>query len=73
MSPSLISLACQLADDLEKSNPTHTGESESETSLIDERLVSLEQHVVLKKHVERALKGRSLKSLESRVLQVYGQ
>lgn len=70
---SLIILARQLADELETFGPASHGESDSETGLLDERLVSLQQHAVLQKHVERALKARSLKNLESRILQAHGK
>lgn len=71
--PSLITLACQLADKMEELGPATLGESESEPRLIDERLVSLQQHAVLQKHVERALNARSLQNLESRILQEHGE
>lgn len=72
-SPSLLTLACQLADKLELLGPETVDECESDANLMDERLVSLRYYVVLQKHVERALKARSLKNLESRILQTHSE
>ncbi|RSL79211.1 hypothetical protein CEP52_017550 [Fusarium oligoseptatum] len=52
----LITLACQLADEMENSK----------------RLAPLEQYPTLHKHVGRALRARSLKNLEARILEGYG-
>ena len=71
---SLFVLANQLADKLEEAvNPTAAKEVYSESRTLDERLISLGQHTILHKQVEGALKARSLKRLESELLQEYGK
>lgn len=67
-------LACQLAHKLnEAANPTSLIEIDSEASLSDERLLLLKQHAVLYNLVDKALKARSLKRLESEYLQDQGK
>ncbi|CAG7555276.1 unnamed protein product [Fusarium equiseti] len=63
-----LRLAVRLAANLEKLQPV--GSDESLTGdLADKRLAKLQKYGVLWKHVERALKARSPKGLEARVLQ----
>ncbi|KAK6700393.1 hypothetical protein SNK05_013204 [Fusarium graminearum] len=69
-SKSLISLACELADELERGGMTNMA-GESITQPIDDRLESLQQYPVLQKHVDRSLRSRSLESLQSRILGDY--
>jgi hypothetical protein len=70
----LFVLACQLADGLSEAvHPTATEEIDSEFCLLDERLKLLRQYAVLHKHVEGALNARSLKRLESELLQAHGK
>lgn len=72
--PSLLTLANRLADKLgEAVNPTTTKEVDSESRMLDERLISLRQHTALYKQVEGALKARSLKRLEAELLQEHGK
>ncbi|UZP43119.1 hypothetical protein NXS19_010935 [Fusarium pseudograminearum] len=66
-STSLISLACELADELERDDVTNTT-TQSTTKPLDNRLESLQQYPVLQKHVDRSLRSRSLESLQSRIL-----
>ncbi|CAG1972118.1 unnamed protein product [Fusarium graminearum] len=66
-STSLISLACELADELERDDVTNTT-TESTTKPLENRLESLQQYPVLRKHVDRSLRSRSLQSLQSRIL-----
>ena len=71
---SLFVLAYRLADRLEEAaNPTAAKEVDSQSRVLDERLTSLRQHAALHKQVERALKARSLKQLESELLQEHGK
>jgi hypothetical protein len=71
---SLFVLAYRLADRLEEAvNPTTAKEVDSESRMLDERLTLLGQHAALYKRVEGALKARSLKRLESELLQEYGK
>ncbi|RTE80926.1 hypothetical protein BHE90_004564 [Fusarium euwallaceae] len=63
----LMSLACQLADEVENSGFAITTEHDPELPGFDERLSFLKQYPTLHKCVERALKVRSLKNLEARV------
>jgi hypothetical protein len=67
-SRSLISLACELACELERTDSTIITDDPM-TKPIDKRLEFLQQYPVLQKHVDRALRGRSLDSLKSRILQ----
>lgn len=67
-----IRLACQLADDLENLDPANLDKS-TNGDLVDKRLAKLQKYGVLWKHVERALKARSAKSLEARILQIEGK
>jgi hypothetical protein len=67
-------LVCQLAQKLnEAADPTTLIETDSEANLSDERLVLLKQHAVLYNLVDKALKARSLKRLESEYLQEQGK
>ncbi|KAI6765229.1 hypothetical protein HG531_012328 [Fusarium graminearum] len=66
-STSLISLACELADQLERGDVTNMVD-ESTTQPIDSRLEFLQRYPALQKHVDRALRSRSLESLQSRIL-----
>ncbi|KAM0420431.1 hypothetical protein ACHAPT_011852 [Fusarium lateritium] len=68
--PPLIVLACQLADEVADTSSAAAAENDMEMSKIDERLTSLRQYSALHKCVGRALKARSLKSLEARI---YGE
>ncbi|KAK0763604.1 hypothetical protein N5P37_002982 [Trichoderma harzianum] len=62
----LLVLACKLADTLnETSNPTISEEAKSPPNGLNDRTSFLRQHPTLYKHVEAALKGRSLKRLEA--------
>ncbi|KAL7955605.1 hypothetical protein V8C34DRAFT_327026 [Trichoderma compactum] len=62
----LLVLACKLADTLdEASNATTSEEVKSPPNGLNDRMASLRQHPTLYKHVEAALKGRSLKRLEA--------
>ena len=70
---SLLALAYRLADRLEAVNPIEAKEVDSESGMLDERLTSLQRHAVLHRQVERALKARSLKQLESELLQEHGK
>ena len=71
---SLFVLAYRLADRLEgEVNLTTANEVDSESRMLDERLTSLGQHAALYKQVEEALKARSLKRLESELLQEHGK
>ena len=71
---SLLALAYRLANSLEETgNPTTAKEADSESRMLDERLISLRQHAALYKLVEGALKARSLKRLESELLQEPGK
>ncbi|KKP04433.1 NACHT domain-containing protein [Trichoderma harzianum] len=64
-SPLLI-LACKLADTLnETSNSAINEEAKSPPNGLNDRTSFLRQHPTLYKHVEAALKGRSLKRLEA--------
>ncbi|KAF4339743.1 NACHT domain protein [Fusarium beomiforme] len=67
-SKSLISLSSELADELERTDSTITTD-DSTMKPTDKRLEFLQQYPVLQKHVERALRARSLESLKSRILQ----
>ncbi|KAF5231675.1 hypothetical protein FAUST_9142 [Fusarium austroamericanum] len=69
-SKSLTSLACELADELERGGMTNMA-GESITQPIDDRLESLQRYPVLQKHVDRSLRSRSLESLQSRILGDY--
>lgn len=71
-STSLISLACELADELERDDVTNTT-TESTTKPLENRLESLQQYPVLRKHVDRSLRSRSLQSLQSRILSDCGE
>jgi hypothetical protein len=71
---SLFVFAYRLADRLEEAvNPIAAKEVDSESRMLDERLTSLRQHAALHKQVEGALKARSLKQLESELLQEHGK
>ena len=71
---SLFALAYRLADRLEETvNPTTTKEVDSESRMLDERLITLRQYITLYRQVERALKARSLKRLEAELLQEHGK
>ena len=73
-SSTFFNLACQLAHKLnEAANQTSLIEIDSEARLSDGRLVLLKQHAVLYNLVDRALKARSLKRLESEYLQEQGK
>ncbi|KAL7916576.1 chromatin remodelling complex Rsc7/Swp82 subunit domain-containing protein [Trichoderma velutinum] len=62
----LFFLACKLADALDKmSGSTTSQEIKSPPNGLDDRTSLLQQHPILYKHVEAALKGRSLKRLEA--------
>lgn len=68
---SLFVLACQLVDELDKAyGRSSVPNAGSNIRISDKRLALLQQHGLLHKHVEGALKGRSLKRLESELLQV---
>ena len=70
----LFVLACRLADKLNEGSDSATAEEvDSESGLLDDRLVLLREHSALYKYVERALKARSLKRLESELLQTHGK
>ena len=64
-------LACRLADKLSEGSDSTTAEEVD--SELDDRLVLLRQHSALYKSVQRALKARSLKRLESELLQTQGK
>ena len=66
-----LRLAGQLADKLERLDPTDLDKSAS-GDLVDKRLARLQKYGVLWKHVERALNARSPKSLEARVFKTHG-
>jgi len=71
--PSVFALACRLVDKL--SEPSSDGQVEelcSEPGLFENKLQALRQHPRLHKCVERALIARSLKKLESELLQTNG-
>jgi hypothetical protein len=71
---SLLVLTYRLADGLEEAvNPTTAKEVDPESRMLDERLTSLRQHAALYKLVDGALKARSLKRLESELLQEHGK
>ncbi|KAL6835837.1 hypothetical protein J3E69DRAFT_3562 [Trichoderma sp. SZMC 28015] len=62
----LLVLACKLADTLnETSNRATSEEAKSPPNGLNDRTSFLRQHPTLYKHVEAALKGRSLKRLEA--------
>lgn len=62
----LLVLAYKLADTLnETSNPAISEEAKSPPNGFNDRISFLRQHPTLYKHVEAALKGRSLKRLEA--------
>ncbi|KAF3065606.1 hypothetical protein CFAM422_009661 [Trichoderma lentiforme] len=62
----LLVLACKLADTLnETSNPAIGEEAKSPPNGLNDRTSFLRQHPILYKHIEAALKGRSLKRLEA--------
>ncbi|KAI1070812.1 hypothetical protein LB507_006787 [Fusarium sp. FIESC RH6] len=67
-----VRLACQLAEELENLDPAKLEES-TNGDLVDKRLAKLQKYGVLWKHVERALKARSAKNLEARILQTEGR
>lgn len=68
---SLFGLACQLVDELDKAyDQSRVPNAVSNIRISDKRLALLQQHDLLHKHVAGALKGRSLKRLESELLQV---
>lgn len=69
----LITLACQLADAVEISNPETVPEHDASMDQLDKRLSSLWQYPTLHKCVGRALKARSLENLEARILEGYGK
>ncbi|KAL7786982.1 hypothetical protein V8C37DRAFT_286169 [Trichoderma ceciliae] len=68
---SLFDLACRLADKLNEAvGPTATTrKAETQSNVLDERVALLRQHPILYKHVKAALEARSLKWLESELLQ----
>ncbi|KAH0531370.1 hypothetical protein TsFJ059_000210 [Trichoderma semiorbis] len=62
----LLFLACKLADTLnETSNLAISDDAKSPPNGLNDRTSFLRQHPILYKHVEAALKGRSLKRLEA--------
>lgn len=67
----LIALACQLVDEVESSSSATVTGNDGETAQIKERVAPLQQYPTLSKHVGRALRARSLKNLESRILEGY--
>ncbi|KAM6534445.1 hypothetical protein FALCPG4_004082 [Fusarium falciforme] len=67
----LMTLACQLAKAVEVSGPESVAEHDAGTSQLDERLPNLRQYPALYNCVRRALKARSLKNLETRLLGGY--
>lgn len=70
-SSSLFVLASQLVHELDKAyGQPGAPNAGSNIRISDKRLALLQQHGLLHKHVEGALKGRSLKRLESELLQV---
>jgi hypothetical protein len=71
-SETLIRLACQLAEELDRSDPVRTDE-DTTIELAEKRLVRLQKYGLLWKHVNRALKTRSPKNLEIKVLQNQGK
>ncbi|KAK7413801.1 hypothetical protein QQX98_007294 [Neonectria punicea] len=63
-------LACQLAEELDEAyGSSSLGESVSKVRISDERLALLQQHPVLHKHVEEALKSRAIKDIDPNLLQ----
>ncbi|EEU35842.1 uncharacterized protein NECHADRAFT_20921, partial [Fusarium vanettenii 77-13-4] len=68
----LTILACQLAEAVEVSGLGSVAEHDMGTSQPDERLQNLRQYPTLYNCVGRALKARSLKNLEARLLGGYG-
>jgi len=70
----LVAIASRLADELGESvNSTIVPDFVAEHRLLDERLAFLQQHAALYKTVEGALKARSLKQLESELVQDNGK
>jgi hypothetical protein len=68
--PRILALACALAEALDKiSDPTVEQENVVESSVLDERIDFLRGKPLLQKHVEISLRARSLKRLESKILQ----
>ncbi|RGP69068.1 nacht domain-containing [Fusarium longipes] len=67
-SATLIRLACQLTDELERLNPTGT-ETSATVEPYDKRLATLQKYGILWRHLDRALKARSQKNLEFKVSQ----
>lgn len=73
-SPSpLISLACQLTDEVEDSGLATPTEQDTEPYQLDERLSSLLKYPKLHQCVCRALKARSLENLQTRMLEGHGE
>ena len=70
-SPSpLLAVACELAEKLENtSNLTIDQEATAESNPLDERLAFLRHNPLLLKHVKGSLVARSLKRLESQIIQ----
>ncbi|KAF4437906.1 NACHT domain-containing protein [Fusarium austroafricanum] len=68
----LINLALRLADQLEISQPMGSS-GQSDSKLADKRLELFQQYPVLQRHMNRALKDRSLETLESRIFQEHGR
>lgn len=68
-SSSLFALASRLACTLDKTVAPlqHT----NTIAVLDERMKALQQHEIIYRHVEHALKARSRKRLESELLQDY--
>jgi hypothetical protein len=70
----LFSLACQLAENLSQGADSTTMEqTEAQSNGFDERVALLQQHPILYKHVKAALEARSIKRLESELLQEPGK
>ncbi|KAJ4127046.1 hypothetical protein NW768_008667 [Fusarium equiseti] len=67
-----LRLAGQLANELERLDPTNLDKSAS-GDLVDKRLAKLQKYGVLWKHVECALNARSPKSLEARVFKTQAE
>lgn len=68
LSGPLVQLACQLGDELERSCPARSDQRDT-VEPADKRLMRLRRYGILWKHVNCALKARSPKSLETRILE----
>ncbi|RSL55377.1 hypothetical protein CEP54_009422 [Fusarium duplospermum] len=68
----LMILACQLAEEAESSSTESVAEHDAGTGQLDERISNLWQYPTLSNCVRRALKARSVKNLEARLVRGHG-